>query len=522
MNKLFLLLPITLLTPVTVKDCVPGFKNEISEDYIGNNMLDYDHLLFDSTTGTFSYDVWIKSHSGEKHIFVDSLLASKDVHELIIVAVRDYQAVDLNNFDPNDHYYVHDDNYEAIKDDINVEAFKIDPIKTAVCHWNFDPDDYYDELQYDYFTIYSMTDSNFIGKTKEFFRNKIYMIYGYSYMKYTDPYYDDNRRSYNNAKGSQMYYLTTVDHLVDVKDITNQIGVNKGATLTLVEDNYTANYKKEGVYTLNYLVKENEYESNFTLYIKNFVKDVPSIISKDDKKEFIYKLSDLNLLYRIPEIGSYKENHDIHNLSNFDMIIPEIYENFSFSFGKTPYTLKLVMLSQVDLDNDGIIDKDPYFASYYNKPGVYDFEWQMYGSTGGSSIGLVASYKFSIKIIDNYVPNVYLPKHYVFDFQLQNYNNQDLCKRLEEFLANEHIEAKNVSIVYNPAENDSNAIGEYEVIYKYDLDGVTNFATLTLKIEDEKTDHTCVIVSITISAILVLSIATYFTIRSVKNRKKDN
>ena len=164
-------------------------------------------------------------------------------------------------------------------------------------------------------------------------------------------------------------------------------------------------------------------------------------------------------------------------------------------------------------------------------PGIYKARWELYSNIDGEAIE--DSYEVTITIIDDSKIEVFVPKFVIYLNPEKTYTSKELAKQIKNLLVINNIfdETATVTITSNEYEANSNSEGEYKVNYRvidenhiYDEScyvnvSINNSYEPEIKIIETKGFNTS-IVYISITVALVLGVATYFTIKVLKNRKK--
>ena len=518
MNKLLFLLSLTGLMVNTTQNY--QFTNEIIQNGYGNTVIDPNHLVYDSKTETISYDSWIPWTSGGYSIFCDTLVAHPKSQKLIIIGCDDYQAIDQNSITFEGHYY--DDN--ADQDDILYEVSDVkNEIVSGAFAFRFDLDDCFYGREYRYFTLYSLHDDSFKGKDKEFFKKNMYMTYNSYIPKNTNYIYNEGYRRYWYYRADKTIIAET-GKKYGLNVIKNNIITTNKTNIELVYDEYSSNYEKDGTYKLTYKVNEIDSgkEASLDFYIINYTPDIPTITCKNESCKYTYRLRDSKLVSLIPEVGTYKSPNGVENI---DVIIPQIESDFTFGYGKSNYSVILVMKTKLDLNKDGVADVNPAFATYYNIPGVYEYEWQIFGPEGKGVSGIVARKSFTIEIVDDSDIEIFVPDYYLLLDDALRMDNQTLTKHLKDFIQANNIKASNICLLSPLPQLDETGAGNYEIKFSYEEDGKTYYSALNLGITDnEETRDVDVkkIVCVSLSTIIVLGAIVTALFLKAKNRKKYN
>lgn len=467
-----------------------------TEEGMGANLIDTSNIKVDHEQNILYYDAWLIVNDFAKYTY--------------------YFTIDGIKPNGQDLYVLFADEEDAGSDFGDFACWQVAMVSDSVCIYGIPGDyDYHiDNVQYITFVIEG--GDYIFDKEGDYYKDKVYLNRSTLMPNYYTPYfYDPLCLSYNETIKDGIVendFITSTSKKVNVGNLANAIKCSDSYTVELVSDEYSQNYNKSGNYTITFNVtKDNKTE---------IVKFVATVIS----------LGSITYNGTLDASYTYNLSTNIGALEFIENLPSEIVNDFTFDLS-SGLVKKRFVFDDADITGDGVVDKIENFQEICKVPGIYKARWELYSNIDGEAIE--DSYEVTITIIDDSKIEVFVPKFVIYLNPEKTYTSKELAKQIKNLLVINNIfdETATVTITSNEYEANSNSEGEYKVTYRvidenhiYDEScyvnvSINNSYEPEIKIIETKGFNTS-IVYISITVALVLGVATYFTIKVLKNRKK--
>jgi len=490
MRKKLLFIVMLLISLFSISKYSFASEKEIVPLGIGDNKIDYDHFKEGNSNGKtyFYYDGWCPNPKINMYFFMLGVKASANEHEMKV-------------------QFSSDNKLEVTKE-ITLKSYK----DTQFCTWELEFSQYKD---YEYFRISYIYDANMVNKPLSYYSNKILLI-DEDKQVYYNPYYYKKGYTLLNDYSTKMYLVTTPDKPFDVETYKNHIiyDTSKGK-LRVSEDDYTGHETEKGKHTVCYYLDEGMKTNLFYLHIT--VQDIAVIELKRGVSDH-FVILDSDPKWFVDEMKQGQTS-----------ALPQsLLENFNITMPSDAH-LQLELITHLDLDGDGEDDRYIDFVDLCNRFGNYDVRLNIVDKDEH----VLTYVDFYIDVIDHADPEMFGPDIFITLDEKTYSTRSQLLEYIKRMLNYSKIEAKNLTIIKNDYELNAGVEGDYEVVYKYDVDDKTYYGKCNVnvakgnkngvsdgvnKINDF--DSSTIYISIIIG--LVSLIGIYFIVTKAKNRKKNN